>query len=79
MQVVITADERTNSLVASGSRADLALIQTLIKQFDVPPAETDARTTEVFVLELADANGVARAIAQALVPRRGQVKEVDRV
>src|SRR5436190_13489140 len=56
----VTVDTRTNSLLAAGSKSDLAIIEALIARLE--DANIDFRRNEAFRLRAAQAADVAAAI-----------------
>src|SRR5262249_10224836 len=57
----VTIDERTNSLIAAGSKSDLAIIEALIARLE--DADIQFRRNEAFRLRNAQAADVAAAIS----------------
>jgi type II secretory pathway component GspD/PulD (secretin) len=62
--VTVTIDERTNSIIAAGSRNDLLVIQAIITKLET--AEVPERRNEVYALHNASAIDVATALTTFL-------------
>jgi len=68
--VTISVDERTNALVVSGSRDDLAAVADIINRIDSTPITRRMRV-EVFPLRSADARDLADTLGKLLQGDRG--------
>ena len=62
---VVTADSRTNSLLVSGTAADIQTARQLVEQLDHAP-EREAREIHVVPLETGDADDIANALNRML-------------
>ncbi|TBR44380.1 type II secretion system protein GspD [Marinomonas agarivorans] len=66
--VMVIADERTNRLVLRGKPGEIAQIQTLIKQLDIPNETTNKTNRLQFVpLQYADAGKVAKLLKDVII------------
>ncbi|SVE39324.1 uncharacterized protein METZ01_LOCUS492178, partial [marine metagenome] len=66
-------DQRTNSIIASGSRSDLDVVEVLLLRLD--QSDVEARRTEVYRLKNAPAADVANAISTFLNTQRQLVQQ----
>lgn len=73
VQLRVTVDTRTNSIIVSGSASDLEVIEVLLLRLDEKGVET--RTTEVFWLRNANAADVANALTQFLNTQRTVIQQ----
>lgn len=73
VQLRVTVDTRTNSIIVSGSPSDLQVIEVLLLRLDEEGVET--RKTEVFWLRNANAADVANALTQFLTTQRQVVQQ----
>ncbi|MFO8014439.1 MAG: secretin N-terminal domain-containing protein [Phycisphaerae bacterium] len=62
---VVTADSRTNSLLVSGTAADIQTARQLVEQLDHAP-QREAREIHVVPLETGDADDIANALNRML-------------
>ena len=62
---VVTADSRTNSLLVSGTAADIQTARQLVEQLDRKP-DREAREIHVVPLETGDADDIANALNRML-------------
>ena len=62
---IVTADTRTNTLLVSGTTADIQMTKRLVEELDKEP-EREAREIHVVPLEAADADDVADALNRML-------------
>ncbi|MDD4889180.1 MAG: secretin N-terminal domain-containing protein, partial [Phycisphaerae bacterium] len=58
----VTQDERTNSIIAWGTKETLALVDATIKQLDVPAGQSNAQPFRAIVLDNADPAQVATTL-----------------
>ena len=63
--VVVTANERSNTVLVSAGWKSLERIADLIKQLDVPSGAQHDQRMEVFHLEHADATSAAKVLSGA--------------
>ena len=73
VQLRVTVDTRTNSIIVSGSASDLEVIEVLLLRLDEKGVET--RITEVFWLRNANAADVANALTQFLTTQRTVIQQ----
>ncbi|MGN6545982.1 MAG: secretin N-terminal domain-containing protein, partial [Aureliella sp.] len=73
VQLRVTVDTRTNSIIVSGSPSDLQVIEVLLLRLDEEGVET--RKTEVFWLRNANAADVANALTQFLNTQRQVIQQ----
>lgn len=71
LEAIITADERTNSLIVTATPAQMQQIEKLIKQIDIKPNLGEFKTAVVPIL-YADATEVERVLTQIFQQERGQ-------
>lgn len=68
VRLQFSVDERTNSIIAAGSQADLAVVYAILLQLDA--SETRQRRTEVYRLKNSPAEDVATALNEWLRTER---------
>ncbi len=73
VQLRVSVDTRTNSIIVSGSPSDLEVIEVLLLRLDEEGVET--RTSEVFWLRNANAADVANALTQFLQTQRQVIQQ----
>ena len=74
VQLRISVDTRTNSIIASGSAVDLEVVEVLLMRLDERGIET--RTTEVIWLRNSNATAVAQSIQTLLTTQRTNIQQL---
>lgn len=76
-QVAIISDARSNSIVVSASKTNLAIIENLIGQMDSELAGMLSDDTKIIALEFADAIKLADMLEQLFEGRQSEASEPD--
>ncbi|NOT02856.1 MAG: hypothetical protein HOP29_19830 [Phycisphaerales bacterium] len=76
-KIAIVADPRSNSIVASASRQNLSIIETLIGRMDGELSDIFRDDTKLIVLEFADAVRLADMLEKLFEGRKADASEPD--